>query len=193
MLPEPVPEEPTPIVEHDPDDPKPGPVSPGNDRRLTAEELAVERVFWESVKDSTHAADFEAYPEQFPGGTYEALARNRLERLTEQHDEKPMLQVAVTPDEPERVVSPEPSQPTPEALEAALDLDRDERRQIQMGLASLGFDPRPGRRAVRPAHTHRDRRMAVVAGGHRDGISGCRGGQATSDGLGRPRASEPKR
>ena len=139
----PEPEEPTLIVEHGPNDPKPGPVSPGNDRRLTAEELAAERVFWESVKDSTHVADFEAYLEQFPGGKYEALARNRLARLTEQPDEKPVVEVAVTPDEPERVVSPEPSAPAPAEVEASLRLDRDERRQIQMGLASLGFDPGP--------------------------------------------------
>ena len=139
----PEPEEPTPIVEDGSDNPKPGPVSPGNDRRLTAEELAAERVFWESVKDSTHVADFEAYLKQFPGGTYEALARNRLARLTEQPDEKPDVQVAVTPDEPEPVVSPEPSAPAPEAVEATLELNRQERRQIQMGLASLGFDPGP--------------------------------------------------
>ncbi len=142
-LPEPEPEEPTPIVEHGPDDPKPGPVSPGNDRRLTAEELAAERVFWESVKDSTHAADFEAYLEQFPGGTYDALARNRLKRLTGKQEEETVVQVAVIPDEPEPVVSPEPPAPTPELVEASLGLERAERRQIQMGLASLGFDPGP--------------------------------------------------
>ncbi len=110
------------------------------ERRIAAEK---ELLFWESVKDSTHAADFEAYLEQFPGGTYEALARNKLARLTVSPDEKPDIQVAVTPDEPERVVSPEPSAPAPEAVEATLELKRQERRQIQMGLASLGFDPGP--------------------------------------------------
>ena len=139
----PEPEEPTPIVQHGPDDPKPGPVSPGNDRRLTAEELAAERVFWESVKDSTHAADFEAYLEQFPGGTYEALARNRLRRLTGKQEEKPVIQVAVTPDKSARVVPSQPAAPMPEAVEASLELKREERRQIQMGLASLGLDPGP--------------------------------------------------
>ena len=102
-----------------------------------------ELLFWESIKDSTHAADFEAYLEQFPGGTYEVLARNRLKRLTGKQEEKPVVQVAVTPDEPKRVVSPEPPAPTPESIEAALGLDREERRRIQRGLASLGFDPGP--------------------------------------------------
>ena len=110
------------------------------ERRIAAEK---ELLFWESVKDSTHAADFEAYLEQFPGGTYEALARNRLARLTVSPDEKPDVQVAMTPDEPERVVTPDPPVPTPEAVEASLGLERSERRQIQMGLADLGFDPGP--------------------------------------------------
>ncbi len=139
----PEPQEPETIVKPDPEDTKPEPVVPGNDRRLTAEELAAERVFWESVKDSTHAADFGAYLEQFPGGTYEALARNRLARLTVSPDEKPDVQVAVTHDEPERVVSPEPAPPAPEMVETSLGLERDERRQIQKGLAALGFDPGP--------------------------------------------------
>ena len=51
--------------------------------------------------------------------------------------------MAVTPDEPERVVSPETPAPTPESIEMALGLDREERRLIQRGLASLGFDPGP--------------------------------------------------
>ena len=110
------------------------------ERRIAAEK---ELLFWQSVKDSEHAADFEAYLERFPGGTYEALARNRLARLTGKQDEKPVVRVAVTPDEPERVVSPEPPAPTPASIETALGLERAERRLIQMGLTSLGFDPGP--------------------------------------------------
>ena len=41
----------------------------------------VELLFWESVKDSRHLADIEAYLERYPGGAYEVLARNRLKRL----------------------------------------------------------------------------------------------------------------
>ena len=41
----------------------------------------VELLFWESVKDSEHAADIEAYLDRYPGGAYEVLARNRLRRL----------------------------------------------------------------------------------------------------------------
>ena len=49
----------------------------GPSDRLTAEQLAAERVFWESVKDSGDPEDLEAYRERYPGGTYAALAANR--------------------------------------------------------------------------------------------------------------------
>ncbi len=111
------------------------------DRRISAEK---ELLFWESINDSEHAADFEAYLRQFPGGTYEALARNRLARLTtNSQDEEPSVQVAVTPEEPKQEVSPEPLAPTPDFIEAGLRLNREERRLIQQGLTVLGFDPGP--------------------------------------------------
>ena len=49
--------------------------------RLTAEQLAAERVFWESVKDSADASDFEAYLSHYPQGRFASLARNRLAAL----------------------------------------------------------------------------------------------------------------
>ncbi|MEM8687806.1 MAG: caspase family protein, partial [Pseudomonadota bacterium] len=51
------------------------PASPARDREV---------VFWDSIKSSTVASDFEAYLESFPGGTFEALAKSRLERLKSQ-------------------------------------------------------------------------------------------------------------
>ncbi len=44
---------------------------------LTALDLA----FWNSIKDSQTEADFTAYLQQFPNGTFAALARNRLESV----------------------------------------------------------------------------------------------------------------
>ena len=54
--------------------------------RIAALEVArvpteIELLFWESVKDSAHAADIQAYVDQFPDGAYVVLARNRLARL----------------------------------------------------------------------------------------------------------------
>ena len=93
--------------------------------RLTAEELAAERVFWESVKDSANAADFEAYLSHYPQGRFASLARNRLAAL-------------LPPDTP-----PVVPEVTAESVEAGLDLERRDRRLIQLGLAAEGFDPGP--------------------------------------------------
>ena len=42
---------------------------------------AIELVFWESIKDSPRAADYEAYLEQYPDGSFVALARARLDQF----------------------------------------------------------------------------------------------------------------
>ena len=46
-----------------------------------AEPHSVEVVFWESIKESTRAADYEAYLEQYPEGSFATLARTRLEEF----------------------------------------------------------------------------------------------------------------
>ena len=105
--------------------------------RIAAEEIAAERLFWESVKDGGDAADLEAYRRHYPGGRYDALALNRLKRLQRQSE----TPAAGT------LVSATPSavdiQPDPEAVESSLDLGLADRRSIQAGLASLGFDAGP--------------------------------------------------
>lgn len=40
-----------------------------------------ELAFWESIKDSTHVSDYEAYLKAYPKGRFEALAKARIERL----------------------------------------------------------------------------------------------------------------
>jgi adenylate cyclase len=45
------------------------------------EPQSVELVFWESIKESTRAADYEAYLAQYPEGSFVALARTRLEEF----------------------------------------------------------------------------------------------------------------
>ena len=99
-------------------------------QRLTAEQLAAQRLaaerellFWESVKDSTNPADLQAYLDRYPGGTYEVLARNRLQALRR----------------PEAAAPVE----TATSVEDALRLGIPERRLIQLGLAAAGFDPGP--------------------------------------------------
>lgn len=71
-------------------------VVPGHPRETTGEgtpgkaldpaqsERAAEIVFWESIRESATRADFEAYLEQFPQGTFASLARVRLDNLPRQ-------------------------------------------------------------------------------------------------------------
>ena len=40
-----------------------------------------ELTFWESIKDSSHASDYEAYLQAYPNGRFAGLARARIERL----------------------------------------------------------------------------------------------------------------
>jgi adenylate cyclase len=51
---------------------EPAPVEPA------AAPPSVELVFWESIRESTRIADYEAYLEQYPDGSFAPLARTRL-------------------------------------------------------------------------------------------------------------------
>ena len=65
-----------------------------------------ETVFWESIEDSTNPADYEAYLETWPSGTFAALARNRLEESRVEAADPPR------PDPPAPApVRPDPSRP----------------------------------------------------------------------------------
>ena len=48
-----------------------------------SEGRSVELLFWESMKESVHAADYQAYLTQYPDGEFAALARARLEEFTD--------------------------------------------------------------------------------------------------------------
>ena len=67
-----------------------------------------ELTFWESIKDSSHASDYEAYLQAYPKGRFSTLARARIERLR-----------AAAP----KVAAPEPApkaqRPTPAATPPA--------------------------------------------------------------------------
>src|SRR4051812_15518191 len=46
-----------------------------------ADDRESENIFWQSIRESTNPADFEAYLAQYKDGTYATLARNRLAQL----------------------------------------------------------------------------------------------------------------
>jgi hypothetical protein len=49
-----------------------------------AEEVELELTFWESIKDSEQPAEFAAYLERYPAGTFAALAETRRQTLLEE-------------------------------------------------------------------------------------------------------------
>ena len=117
--------------------------------QITAEMLAAERLYWDSVKDSSDPAEIQTYLDRYPSGTYAALARVRVERLKR---EAGAASTASGPKAPapaasgaERSAGTAQAGPVlePEAAEKALGLRRDDRRLIQSGLSALGFDPGP--------------------------------------------------
>ena len=111
--------------------------------QLTAERLQAERLYWESVKDSSDPAEIQTYLDQYPTGTYAALARVRLQRLKGEAEPAP----AEATSAPEAATPAAPVETglalEPEAAEEALGLRRGDRRLIQAGLKALGFDPGP--------------------------------------------------
>lgn len=53
----------------------------GGDIAQETSNAELEMVFWQSIANSNDPADFEAYLQQWPDGTFSALARNKLSRL----------------------------------------------------------------------------------------------------------------
>ena len=60
----------------------------------TTELTRAETVFWESMRDSTNASDFEAYLGRWPSGIYAPLATNRLAALREAASAPPAVDPA---------------------------------------------------------------------------------------------------
>ncbi|RJF96357.1 hypothetical protein D3871_22135 [Noviherbaspirillum saxi] len=82
-----------------------------------------ELTFWESIKDSTHASDYEAYLQAYPNGRFAALARARIERIRAAApkpdavpDKPPAAKAA--PERPRAPPAPKP-QPQPEVARPA--------------------------------------------------------------------------
>jgi len=71
-------------------------------RAITADQSALDLAFWNAIKDSTDVAPYEAYLAKFPNGTFQAIARLRIDnRIT---------------------AAPVPIPPTPTASSAATEI-----------------------------------------------------------------------
>ena len=101
------------------------PVAVANDSSLRQQET----VFWQSVRESTNPADFEAYKRRFPGGVFEELADNRLAALTATDPpRRPRPSVPA----PDPVPAPTPvAEPVPAPAAAAARVSRYQQRAEQ--------------------------------------------------------------
>jgi len=68
-----------------------------------------ELAFWESIKDSNHIGDYEAYLQAYPKGRFAALAKARIERLRAAAKPEP----APAPEPPVAKPPPEKTRPAP--------------------------------------------------------------------------------
>lgn len=98
-----------------------------------------EALFWDTVKDSSNAAEFEAYLKKFPDGTFADLARAKIEAL-----QKP---VAAAP-APVPAADPAPAPPeaaaeaSPAPKAATLRVSRAVEAELQVYLRNVGLTSR---------------------------------------------------
>ncbi|WP_292932596.1 SUMF1/EgtB/PvdO family nonheme iron enzyme [Noviherbaspirillum sp.] len=71
-----------------------------------------ELTFWDSIKDSNHVADYEAYLQAYPNGRFAALAKARIERLRKA---APKTEAPAATPAPATKAPPERPRPTPPA------------------------------------------------------------------------------
>ena len=71
-----------------------------------------ELTYWESIKDSTHASDYEAYLQTYPKGRFVALARARIDRLRAAAPKSAVVP-STTPEAPATKAAPQKARPAP--------------------------------------------------------------------------------
>ncbi|HEY8608963.1 MAG TPA: formylglycine-generating enzyme family protein [Noviherbaspirillum sp.] len=117
-----------------------------------------ELAFWESIKDSSHAADYEAYLNTYPNGRFAALAKARIARLkadaakTTPKAEQPKAE-ATRPEAPKAEApkvepAPKPEAPPPAARKPEKQ-EKPRLKAVEQAPASAGADAPPP--AVPPA------------------------------------------
>ncbi len=119
------------------------------DTQAVSADATLEIALWNAASSGGTTADYQAYLERFPEGTFAALAANRIAALSDTDDQairkpdEPLAAPAAPEPQPDATPAPAVTASTaPEAEEAALALDRASRREIQERLTVLGFDPK---------------------------------------------------
>jgi hypothetical protein len=129
--------------------PPPAPAPPPVDRQAT------ENLLWESAQHSNLVGDYQAYLAAFPNGVFAAMARNRIAVLATVQSPPPAPAVAPAPvSAPAPTIAPAPApapaspvvakaEPGPEEIEKSLDLGFAGRKELQLRLIALKYDPGP--------------------------------------------------
>ena len=94
-----------------------------------------EVVFWQSIQNSNSPAQFQAYLDQYPNGTFAALARTRIEELKA----KP-AEASRSSDQVAALTSPDTTVPAAEEVERSIGMTRQGRSRVQLALTLLGYN-----------------------------------------------------
>jgi formylglycine-generating enzyme required for sulfatase activity len=78
-----------------------------------------ELTFWQSIKDSNHISDYEAYLKAYPNGRFAGLAQARIERLRAAAPKTQQPSAAAPEKAPEKKPAPQPKPKAAEAREKA--------------------------------------------------------------------------
>jgi peptidoglycan hydrolase-like protein with peptidoglycan-binding domain len=108
------------------------PASSGNGGAVQAVDKEV--VFWQSIQNSNSPAQFQAYLDEYPNGTFAPLARARIEEMKA----KP----ADTVRSGEKVASlppPDGAVPAAEEVERSIGMTKQGRSRVQLALTLLGY------------------------------------------------------
>ena len=94
-----------------------------------------EIVFWQSIQASNSPAQFQAYLDQYPNGTFAALARTRIDELKA----KP-AEASRSSDQVAALTAPDTSVPAAEEVERSIGMTRQGRSRVQLALTLLGYN-----------------------------------------------------
>ena len=97
---------------------------------------ALDREFWQAIKDSNDAGLFEVYLEKFPGGVFAQVARYRISNLNKPNDGPPPEQPAGP-----NIDEPDPNFPSVDTVPERQDVQQavvDPEQQLEDGVASTG-------------------------------------------------------
>jgi len=108
------------------------PASSGN--AVSTPAVDKEVVFWQSIQNSNSPAQFQAYLDQYPNGTFAPLARTRIEELKA----KP-ADTSRSGDQVASLTSPDTTVPAAEEVERSIGLTRQARSRVQLALTLLGY------------------------------------------------------